>query len=261
MSQFQPESIKALIDEYGLDLDGNQADKIVATWLQEYETAWVVKAIVEAVFRRIYKVKTVEGILKQWQRQGKPLCNFKPEFERERLKKFLATPEPAEAPTSAKFTQPVKTLTTKRLDFHQPNSATSTPNHQQLNPEELEPFHHHHRLVPIAQSSSQDNSSTADLQARPDPQNDPPQPPLAAPDCVRSNSPQPPRLQLLDTLKRAIHGAEMSEPEDSGIGEADDNIESNPIGEQLKSPERIKIPRFKISFQHPPDERNSESSR
>jgi hypothetical protein len=261
MSQFQPESIKALIDEYGLDLEGNQADKIVATWLQEYETAWIIKAIVETVFRRIYKVRTVDGILKQWQRQGKPLCNFKPEFERERLKKFLATPEPAEAPPSAKFTQPVKPSTTKRLDLHQPNSTTSTPNQQQLNPEELEPFHHHHRLVPLAPSYNQDNSSEQSPTADP---HDLPDALIDTPNLICTNSvkttPQPPRLKLLDTLKRAIHGAATPELDESVSSEAGDKSKRKPIGEQPKPAERIQIPRFKISFQTPPDEQNSESS-
>jgi hypothetical protein len=231
MSQLPPEYITALIDEYGLDLEGKQADGVVATWLEEYEANWIIKAIVEAVFRSVYKVKTVDGILRQWQRQGKPMCNFKPDFERERLRKISDPTDSVEISPAPKFSQP-KPPQLKAQLFP---TAPAPQNHEPLNPEEVEPFHHHHRLgatarfypqqlhpseLPQTQVQNFDSHPVESIDNTHD---------FAPADVARSPLPldngnisttnatidpfQPPRLKLLDTLKRAIAGAVNREPE------------------------------------------------
>jgi hypothetical protein len=232
MSQFPQEYITALIDEYGLDLEGKQADGVVAAWLEEYEANWIIKAIVEAVFRSVYKVKTVDGILRQWQRQGKPMCNFKPDFERERLRKISDPTDLVETPPAPKFPQP-KPPQLKAQLF--PTTAPVQQIQEPLNPEEVEPFHHNHRLGVTAKyypqqlhpselsqsqiqnfdshpSESIDKTSAAPVDATP-PRS---RLPLDNGNISTTDIPidpfQPPRLKLLDTLKRAIAGAVNREP-------------------------------------------------
>ncbi len=213
MSQFQPESIAALIDDYGLNTERIQTEMIVAAWLEQYEPGWIVKAIVEAVFRGRYQLKSVDDILKQWQRLGKPRCSFKSDFERERLKKFSAPTELGEAtdapnstPLAVRRAAPVP----KRLKHQLPvTSSSSTQNYRFLNPEELEPFHHHHRLVGIPQPCHQQPLSiSAPLQ----PQTEDLQTYLTHPSAAANNGASiksaaintPPRWWLLDKLKIAI---------------------------------------------------------
>lgn len=233
MSQLPQEYITALIDEYGLDLEGNQADGVVATWLEEYEANWIIKAIVEAVFRSVYKVKTVDGILRQWQRQGKPMCNFKPEFERERLRQISDPADLVEIPPSPKFSQP-KSPQIKAPQI--PTTAPAPQTHVPLNPEELEPFHHHHRFGAIAQfypqqlhpselpqsqvqnsdshptESIDSTSNSAAVDAQPTKSSLPLDNRNISTTSAAIDLPQPPRLKLLDTLKRAIAVAVAREP-------------------------------------------------
>jgi hypothetical protein len=263
MSQLPQEYITALIDRYGLDLEGKQADGVVATWLKEYEADWIIKAIVEAVFRGVYKVKTVDGILRQWQRHGKPMCNFKPEFERERLKQISDPADLVEPPTSPKFS-PSKPPQFQAQMF--PNTAAVAQIQAPLNPEELEPFHHHHQLGATAQfyyaqrglpqsqvqnSDSQPTESidnTSDSAAIDAPQARSPLPP-DNPNLSTANAaidpPQPPRLKLLDTLKRAIAGAVTREPGGAileidivEIGIECDDADNQPIVDRSKPGER-----------------------
>jgi hypothetical protein len=278
MSQLPPEYITALIDRYGLDLEGKQADGVVATWLEEYETDWIIKAIVEALFRSVYKVKTVDGILRQWQRQGKPMCNFKPEFERERLRKFS---DPADLvvdiPTSPKFSQPKPPQLQAQLF---PNTAPVPQIQAPLNPEELEPFHHHHRFGVTAQfypqplhpsELPQSQVQNSDSHRREPIDNTHESAPVAA---VPTRSPlppgngnisttnaiidpfQPPRLRLLDTLKRAIAGAVNREPGGSSTEIEDEIIttriecedaDSQPIADRSKPGERRQANRNRVS--------------
>jgi hypothetical protein len=86
MSQFHHNFITTVIDLYGLELGTDRVDTIVDSWLQKYDSSWIVKAIVESVYRGRYKIKSVDNILKDWQRLGTPRCNFTPEYEREILK-------------------------------------------------------------------------------------------------------------------------------------------------------------------------------
>ncbi len=102
MSQFQQEFITTVIKQYGLDLDGNQVDNIIMAWFQEYDPAWIIKAIVESLYRGRYKVKSVDNILKDWQRRGNPLYQFTPDYEREILHSLPAMLAlPVAAPTAS----------------------------------------------------------------------------------------------------------------------------------------------------------------
>jgi hypothetical protein len=225
MSQLPQEYITTLITEYGFDLEGKQADGVVADWLEEYEANWIIKAIVEAVFRCVYKVKTVDGILRQWRRQGKPMCNFKPDFERERLRKISDPADLVETSPAPKFAQPKPPQHRAQLF---PTITPAPQNHEPLNPEEVEPFHHHHRLGATARFYPQQlhpselpQSQVQDSDSYPAESIDNPRDSAA----IDTPSPlslhdgnisitnaiidpfQPPRLKLLDTLKRAIAGA------------------------------------------------------
>lgn len=159
MSQFQQKSITALVNSYGLCFEGTVGDTIVATWIQEYESDWIVKAIVEAVFRGRYKVRSVDDILKQWQRLGKPLYHFEPDFERERLEKFSVMPLLLEISMSPSLTDSVDSSNEER-----PTTAFLAPlNNEDLDPEELAPFHHHSHTG-ILQNNLLAASSTFDLE-------------------------------------------------------------------------------------------------
>ena len=142
MSQFQQNSITALVNSYGLCFEGIEADTIVATWIQEYESDWIVKAIVEAVFRGRYKVRSVDDILKQWKRLGKPLYHFEPAFERERLEKFSIVPLLFEISISPSSIDSAESLNEESL-----RKPSLTLNSQDLNPDELTPFHHSHSAI------------------------------------------------------------------------------------------------------------------
>jgi hypothetical protein len=107
MSQFQQEFITTVIKQYGLDLDGNQVDDIIMAWFQEYDPAWIMKAIVESLYRGRYKVKSVDNILKDWERRGIPLYQFTPDYEREILQSLPAMLAlPMAAPTSSPLPDP-----------------------------------------------------------------------------------------------------------------------------------------------------------
>jgi hypothetical protein len=134
MSQFNQQFIASIIDRYRLELDEYHLDSIVATWIREYDRAWIVKAIVESLHRGRYKIKSVDSILSGWQRTGKPSYNFPPEFEREILQDMPMIDDLAE-------TQPSSTLL--RLDDPDPEIQFPGLSSEQLNPEESAPFPHH----------------------------------------------------------------------------------------------------------------------
>lgn len=82
MSQFQQEFIAKAIEHYGLELDGESIDAAISAWLHQYDRVWVAKAVIESVYRGRYKVKSVDNILKDWQRRGSPFCKYPPDYER-----------------------------------------------------------------------------------------------------------------------------------------------------------------------------------
>ncbi len=93
MIQSIQNTIAALIAHYGLELEGSQVDDVVRPWLDRYEPTWVVKAIVESLYRGRYKVNSVDRILQDWARIGQPRYWFSAEYERgilERLPQIVA---------------------------------------------------------------------------------------------------------------------------------------------------------------------------
>jgi hypothetical protein len=250
MSQFQPESITALIDDYGLNTERIPTEKIVAAWLQQYEATWIVKAIVEAVFRGRYQIKSVDDILKQWQRLGKPRCSFKADFERERLKKILAPTELVETTTEPNHPQPIDRSIAKQLNSQSPIvSSPSNQNTHALNPEELEPFHHHHRWGGTSLPCTwQPDPIQSQLN---NPQNLPPQTLPATNNNLGTNeipkhTPPPPRWWLLDKLKIAIAGVEIDKPVMVRDGaetavKKRDKTDEHPFGRQPQPEKHSKI--------------------
>jgi hypothetical protein len=85
MSHFQQDFIKVVIEIYGLELDDREIDDVLSAWMRQYDSAWIVKAIVESLYRGRYKIVCVESILSNWQRLGNPRYQFTPEYEREIL--------------------------------------------------------------------------------------------------------------------------------------------------------------------------------
>ena len=158
MSQFHQSFITVLIDLYGLELDGHQVDLLIVTWLQKYDNAWIVKAIVESLYRGRYKIKSVDNILKDWQRLGQPRYNFTPEYEREILQNL---PDLTDLPANYRSA----TLSAPVVNGEESGSAdTSGQEHRldpkfivikptgqsskHLNPEESAPFQRHHHAIP-----------------------------------------------------------------------------------------------------------------
>jgi hypothetical protein len=159
MSQFNQQFITSIIDRYGLELDDERIDSTVATWLQQYDSAWIVKAIVESLHRGRYKIKSVDSILSGWQRVGKPSYNFTPEFEREILQDLPTIADLADTQTSPTLSQ------SDNLDPAVQSPALSS---EQLNPEESAPFPHHDcyrrrqavRATPVLQSPTLERGTT-----------------------------------------------------------------------------------------------------
>ena len=147
MSQFNQQFITLIIDRYGLELDDEQIDSVVATWIGQYDRGWVVKAIVESLHRGRYKIKSVDSILSGWQRSGKPTYNFPPEFEREILQDLPTTSDSAAAQSPPTLSQ---------LDDLDPVIQFPGLSSEQLNPEEAAPFPRHDRAIPILQPPTLD---------------------------------------------------------------------------------------------------------
>jgi hypothetical protein len=93
MIQSTQNTISALIAHYGLELEDVQVDSVVRPWLDRYEPTWIIKAIVESLYRGRYKVTSVDRILQDWERIGQPRYWFSAEYERgilARLPEILA---------------------------------------------------------------------------------------------------------------------------------------------------------------------------
>jgi hypothetical protein len=134
MSQFNQQFITLIIDRYGLELDDEHIDSVVTTWIGQYDRGWIVKAIIEALHRGRYKVKSVDSILSVWQQAGKPSCNFPPEFERGILQ---------DLPTIADLVEDPAPPALRQLEDLSPAIQFPGLTSEQLNPEELAPFRHH----------------------------------------------------------------------------------------------------------------------
>jgi hypothetical protein len=188
MSDFHQNFIKIAIEIYGLELDGHQIDTILATWLKQYDPTWILKAIVESLYRGRYKIVSVENILKDWQRLGNPRYKFTPEYEREILEKI---PPPAPLPTLEVVPQisstdvsvvimtedvpdvssmplPSSESIAPQLTCQLPPLSLARFNSEHLNPEESAPFQAHHHSL----SSHSSAQVGIDREGNPEPTDD-----------------------------------------------------------------------------------------
>jgi hypothetical protein len=180
MNDFQQHLIKIAIEIYGLELDPDRVDTILATWLKQYDPNWILKAIVESLYRGRYKIVSVENILKDWQRLGNPRYQFTPEYEREILEKIPQLPTPEVSSTSsshvpvASVDVPAASSVPSESDRTLGWLASQVPQIPQapkigskdLNPEESAPFQsHHHSLsssysnIPVSSSEESESNS------------------------------------------------------------------------------------------------------
>ncbi|XGV95229.1 MAG: hypothetical protein ACAF41_21085 [Leptolyngbya sp. BL-A-14] len=115
----------SLMHHYGFDLGGYTLAQLLANWQEQYPTAWIRLATIEALYQGRYKAISIEQILAMWQRRSQPLHHFNHEFERlvcENLpdQTALATLPPSAPPTSStvyasKLLHPGSTLQLPRL--------------------------------------------------------------------------------------------------------------------------------------------------
>lgn len=73
---------RSLIDSYAFDLEGNDTDKLLQSWLKLYQASWIPMATIEALYLGRYKTISIEQILNVWLRIGSPNPHFTYEFER-----------------------------------------------------------------------------------------------------------------------------------------------------------------------------------
>jgi hypothetical protein len=153
MSYFHQNFITTVIDLYGLELDDHQVDSIIETWLQKYDLSWIVKAIVESLYRGRYKIKSVDNILKDWQRLGQPRYNFTPEYEREILQNLPDLTD--RTPTSPPLVSDLDSESEPEPEIEPHGSVTQSArlNSHHLNPEESEPFQYHNHSIPPDRST------------------------------------------------------------------------------------------------------------
>jgi hypothetical protein len=147
MSQFQQNFITSVIERYGLELDGHHVDTITVTWFQKYESGWIVKAIIESLYRGRYKIKSVDNILRDWERLGKPRYDFTPEYERGILQNLPAITDLPATPLPPILAAPALP---PNPDF--PVIQTAVRDRKNLNPEESAPFLHHSHSTPVDRS-------------------------------------------------------------------------------------------------------------
>lgn len=130
--QAEPAALETelLLSQYNFDLGSQDLARLIVSWLHVYPPAWLRLAAIEALYQGRYKAISVEQILAVWQRRGKPLPHFNPDFERMICSRLapLASPAPAarslpswsEAGPAQSFT-PAETIE----PYHPP--ATQTP--------------------------------------------------------------------------------------------------------------------------------------
>jgi hypothetical protein len=156
MSHYHKNFITTVIDLYGLELEDHQVDSLIETWLQKYDDSWIVKAIVESLYRGRYKIKSVDNILKDWHRLGKPRYNFTPEYEREILQNLPAlTDFTANSPPLTAEPEPEPELSIEPdLDANFPKHQPPALSSEHLNPEESAPFQYHNHSIPPDRSTN-----------------------------------------------------------------------------------------------------------
>ena len=153
MSQLHKNALVRVIELYGLELDGHQVDTSIDTWLKIYDPTWIVKAIVESLYRGRYKIKSIDNILKDWQRLGKPRYNFTPEYERGILLNLPNQTDVLATPTQLTSSLPVIDVSSIPADRLDTKYSVTLPalSGKNLNPEESAPFQRHNHSLPVAQ--------------------------------------------------------------------------------------------------------------
>jgi hypothetical protein len=177
MSQLYQNFIATVVDLYGLELDEHQVDTITSAWLKTYDRDWIIKAIVESLYRGRYKIVSVDKILKDWHRLGQPRYNFTPEYEREILQ------------TLPDLTNLPEISAADILPRSTPNDQANQPapfktNH--LNPEESAPYQCHNQSTLIDQVNDPDRKIIPTEQQG---ESSPPTPPVARYKYDRINLP------------------------------------------------------------------------
>ncbi len=72
----------AILNRYGFDLKGYTPMELLLKWGEKYSSIWIRLAVIEALYQGRYKSISVEQILSNWLRKGKPGVHFNYEFER-----------------------------------------------------------------------------------------------------------------------------------------------------------------------------------
>jgi hypothetical protein len=220
MSDFQQDFIKTVIEIYGLELDGRPIDDVLLAWLRQYNSTWILKAIVESLYRGRYKIVCVENILSNWQRLGTPRYQFTSDYEREILAQMPGIAnrntvhgDPiATVPTTDSLAEPLP----RRIDPESTDSqARIDPANrhrskqldcESLNPEESAPFQSpypprppvRHRTNPVDPG---DKSVDAVLVQHPNPINKP----LLGKNLAAVSLPSAQEIQHRDNLHRDRH--------------------------------------------------------
>ncbi|WP_156800323.1 hypothetical protein [Thalassoporum mexicanum] len=73
--------VVALLKYYSFEFGDRSLNELIKDW-SKYTPNWVRLAIVECLYQGRYKVRSVDQILKLWQRRGNTSCHFNHEFER-----------------------------------------------------------------------------------------------------------------------------------------------------------------------------------
>jgi hypothetical protein len=131
MIQSTQNTISALIAHYGLELEDIQVDSVVRPWLDRYEPTWIIKAIVESLYRGRYKVTSVDRILQDWERIGQPRYWFSAEYERgilARLPEIVAMGFPGVSPIDRSSRQNLGMSPPIFISADDPNPAKPTLN-------------------------------------------------------------------------------------------------------------------------------------
>jgi len=105
-------SATALLGHYGFELAGYTPQELVARWIKNYQAIWVRLAVIEALYQGRYKAVSVEQILSNWSRRGRPLYHFNHDFERLICRKFpYALTTGSETPEEVETNSPIAALT------------------------------------------------------------------------------------------------------------------------------------------------------
>jgi hypothetical protein len=161
--QLSQNFITIVIEHYGLELDDDRVDAMMVSWFEQFDPTWIVKAIVESLYRGRYKVKSVDNILKDWQRLGKPRYNFPPDYEREILHNLPVVIDLADTPSPLTILSPQ----VDRVDLEPPTLSPPEIDTADLNPEESPPFQHHLQPLVSFNSSSSVVSATEEINSIP----------------------------------------------------------------------------------------------